>query len=65
MTQEELQAKHDKLVDLALRMRNYQKRCDQYPISDDRKRKRELERQFDNLLDNEVKDKRSKQQEIF
>lgn len=65
MADEDYKSKYDRLVDLSMRMRNYQKRCDQYPLSDDKKRKRELERQFDNSLEQEIKDRRSRQTNLF
>ena len=65
MTQEELQKKHDRLVDKVRRMRGMQKEWFKYRVGDDLKRAKVLEREVDQLIDEEVKLKKSNQPEIF
>ena len=65
MTQEELQKKHDRLVDKVRRMRGMQKEWFKYRVGDDLKRAKVLEREVDQLIDEEVKLMKSNQPEIF
>lgn len=65
MTQEELQKKYDRLVDRVRRMRGLQREYFKYRVGEDLKKAKVLEREVDHLLDEEVKNKKSNQQEIF
>lgn len=62
---DDLQRRYDKLLDLTMRMRGYQKEYDRYHMSESRKRKQELERQTDRFLADELAKKKSKQSEMF
>lgn len=62
------EAKYAKLFDLARRVRGLQREEKKYRglvPSNDKKRLCELERQLDELILTEIKEQKSKQQEIF
>lgn len=65
MTYEELQAKHDRLVNYVRRMRGHQKEWFRYHTRDDLDRARKLEREVDKLIDAEVKEMKSGQRSLF
>ena len=65
MTQEELQAKYDLLLDKVRRMRGFQKEYLKYHAIQDKERMQALQRQVDAIIDQEVKVMKSKQPEIF
>jgi hypothetical protein len=65
MTPEEVEQKYLRLVDRVRRMRGYQREWDKFHCSSDKEYKRRLEREVDELIIEEVKKQKSKQQEIF
>lgn len=65
MTQEDLQKKYDRLFEKVRRMRGMQREWFKYRVGDDLKRAKVLEREVDQLIDEEVKLKKSNQPEIF
>ena len=65
MTQDEIQKKYDRLVDRVRRMRGLQKEYFKYRASDDLKKAKTLEREVDQIIEEEVKTQKSNQQEIF
>lgn len=65
MTQEELEKRHDRLIDKVRKMRGYQKEWFKYRVGEDLKRAKVLEREVDQLIDEELKFKKSNQTEIF
>lgn len=65
MTQDELQKKHDRLVDKVRQMRGVQREYFKYRAGSDLQRAKVLEREVDQIIDDEVKIRKSKQQEIF
>ena len=65
MTQEELQAKYDRLVDKVRRYRGWQKQYLKYHSSSDLEKIKQYAREVDRLIAEEVKKQESKQKEIF
>lgn len=65
MTQQELQAKHDRLVDKVRQMRGAQKEYFKYRAKADLDRSKRLEREVDQMIQEEVERQKSGQQEMF
>lgn len=68
MTEEQIKhlvARHDKIVDVARRMRAYQKEYFKYRTKQDLELSKRFERELDKLISEEVKVKKSKQGEVF
>lgn len=65
MTYEDLLAKHERLVDAVRRYRGNQKQWLKYHANQDLDRVKRGAREVDKLIDQEVKQKESKQKEIF
>lgn len=65
MTQEELQKKYDQLVEKVRRMRGHQKEFFKYRAKVDLDAARRFERDVDKLIEEEVKQKKSKQPAMF
>lgn len=65
MTHEEIKAKYDRLVDYVRRMRGWQKEYFRYRSSEAKSKAMALERQVDQIIDQEVKIQKSKQADLF
>jgi hypothetical protein len=65
MSQDELQKRHDRLVDFTRKMRGHQKEFFKYRAKVDLDAARRYERMVDSLIDEEVKQQKSKQTEMF
>lgn len=65
MDTETLQKKHDRLVEAVHRMRGHQKEYFKYRARSDLDIARRWEREVDKLIQEEVKVKKSKQQQFF
>lgn len=65
MTQEELQAKYDHLIDLVRKVRGSQKEFFKYRARVDLEKSRYHERRLDSFINDEVKKQKSKQQDLF
>lgn len=64
-TQEVLQKRFDRLLDLVRKTRGHQKEYFKYRGSADLKRARQWESALDAFIDEEVKSRESKQKELF
>ncbi|MGN6491195.1 MAG: hypothetical protein ACTHLE_04305 [Agriterribacter sp.] len=65
MSHEELQKKYERLVEKVRMMRGHQKEYFKYRGSDSLERARRLEREVDQLIDEEVRRQKSKQRDLF
>jgi hypothetical protein len=65
MTSEELQKRHERLVDKTRQMREYQQRWFKYHIRSDLEKAKRYEREIDHLIDEEMKIQSSSQQKLF
>lgn len=65
MTQQEIQAKYDRLVDKVRQMRGAQKEYFKYRAKQDLDRSKRLEREVDQMIQEEVQRQKSGQQEMF
>ena len=65
MNTEEIQKKYDRLLDKVRRMRGLQREYFKYRVGEDLKRAKAMEREVDQIIDEEVKAKKSNQPEIF
>lgn len=65
MTIEELQKRHDRLVDYVRKMRGFQKEYFKYRVRSDLETAKRFEREVDRLIALEIGEKKSKQPEIF
>lgn len=64
-TQEGLQRKYDRLVELVRKTRGHQKEYFKYRASSDLKKAKQWENALDAFIDEEVKTRESKQKELF
>lgn len=60
-----LNKRHERLVELVRRMRAYQREFFKYRASSDLALTRKFEKEVDKIILEEVKEQKSKQQEIF
>ncbi len=65
MSENELQKRFDRLLDKARQVRGIQKEYFKYRLGKDLDRARRLEREFDQMLSEEVKLKEANQRELF
>lgn len=65
MTIDDLQKKHERLLDKTRQMREFQKRWYSYHIRTDLDKAKRLEREIDQFIAEEIKTQKSNQGEIF
>ncbi len=65
MTQEELQLRHNKLVDLLRKMRGAQREYFKYRATTDLQAAKRYEHEVDKMINEEVKAQKSNQRELF